>query len=246
MATSKPARPGLANPRGKLPHGRRSTDTPAPKASQGFCGDTGGPLGWCDSGAGVRPSFNDTLHIMRFAPMVKEEVQMFLDIGILAASRPKSMKVIFGEHGEEFERGKRFASVCDLQNAISDPSMVGTLVVAHGAPSGKIWEVAPDPHKKRGRSMCPDGFADEKFGCSWTLCARPRYMKRPERVWLLGCNVGALKARWAATFGIEMAELYAPSQFSAGDDRCIAEGTCEATIPKLQEVLDWLRSRKRM
>ena len=225
-----------------------------PDAPRHLVTDTRGSLGggqdWGDPtrAGSVRPSIYDTLYILRFIPLVDSEISALFDINLEAKKKPWPMRVIFGEHGREIAPGTRLASFVDLQNAINDPNMRGTLVIAHGGPGGVIWEVAPgeDPSDIEGESMSSPGFTDAHLEHNSPLAGRPATMRKPERVWLLGCKVGRLKTGWASTFGVAPQNLYAPMGFSAGKDPCIAKRTCEPTVPKLQQVLNWIRRRKQI
>jgi hypothetical protein len=150
------------------------------------------------------------------------------------------MRVNFGRDPDDF------ATFLDLQDAISDPNMRGTVMIAHGGPGGVIWTTAPDSRHPEvvPESVSPPGFKDARLENNWPLTARPTALRKLERVWLLGCKVGRLKSQWASTFGIAERDLCAPEKYSAGDDPCIAKKTCESTLPRLQEVVTWVKRRK--
>ena len=186
------------------------------------------------SAAAQRASPPDSLHIMFFMEDVSpSEGQYIESIMAYAQTPPKKMRVIVNGG-----RRKGLATHADLQAAISDPAMRGTIVISHGSPEGKIWE-------KHGIAICPPGFTGSaKFPCALTL--RPRIgSPRPQWVLLAGCHMGASEDAWKQTFGkplmLDASEVYTTggkSSISGTDD------DTESTIPKLKAVFDWLRDRK--
>ena len=186
------------------------------------------------SAAAQRASPLDSLHIMFFMKDVSpSEGQYIESIMAYAQAPPKKMRVIVNGG-----RRKGLATHADLQAAISDPTMRGTIVISHGSPEGKIWE-------KHGIAICPPGFTGSaKFPCALTL--RPRIgSPRPQWVLLAGCHMGASEDAWKQTFGkplmLDASEVYTTggkSSISGTDD------DTESTIPKLKAVFDWLRDRK--
>lgn len=86
--------------------------------------------------AAARAAPLDSLHIMFFMKDVSpSEGQYIESIMAYAQAPPKKMRVIVNGG-----RRKGLATHADLQAAIGDPTMRGTIVISHGSPEGKIWE----------------------------------------------------------------------------------------------------------
>jgi hypothetical protein len=195
------------------------------------------------SAAAQRASPPDSLHIMFFMEDVSpSEEQYVRSIAAYAKAPPRKMRVIVnGGREKGLVNGRMedgLATHADLQAAINDPTMRGTIVISHGSPEGKIWE-------KHGIAICPAGFTGSaKFPCALTL--RPRFgSPRPQWVLLAGCHMGASEDAWKQTFGkplmLDASEVYTTggkSSISGTDD------DTESTIPKLKAVFDWLKDYK--
>jgi hypothetical protein len=168
------------------------------------------------------------------SPLEKKYVY---SIAAYAQAPPKEMRVIVNGGRKE-----KLATYADLQAAISDPTMRGTIVISHGSPEGKIWE-------KKGIAICPAGFTGSaEFPCALTL--RPRIgSPSPQWVLLAGCHMGASEGAWRQTFGQTRGKpmmLDASQVYTTGGESSISgtDDDTESTIPKLKAVFDWLRDRK--
>jgi hypothetical protein len=178
-------------------------------------------------------SSSDSLHIMIFMRDISgAESRYIQSIVMYAKAPPKKMAVIINGGRQGLARHG------DLQSAISDPRMRGTIVISHGSPQGKIWE-------RHGVAICPAGFeGNAQYPCALTL--KPRSAGgRPQWVLLAGCHMGSSESAWRQTFGnplmLDGSQVYTTGGASSVSG---SEDDTESTIPKLKAVMDWLQDHK--
>ena len=136
MATSKPARPGLENPREQPPYGRFERDAGAPDAPQAPVGDTCGPLGHGDLGTPTSGrTRSDTTEATVWATRTGEWTQ----------DHSSGWGYIFAFHGLK-----------DLVASMTRAGLSGRVaqlaIVAHGDQDGRVV---------LDRDLTPDGVLGE-------------------------------------------------------------------------------------